>query len=51
MVSGNSVGTPQMTVINPRTMEVTYVQQGYSGVYNQLLAVARENRDLAFNGQ
>jgi hypothetical protein len=50
MVSGGSVGTPQMTVINPRTMEVTYVQQGYSGSYTQLLNVARQNRDLEAAG-
>ena len=46
MVTGGSVGTPQMTVVDPRTMMVTYVQTGYSGTYTQLLDVARQNRDL-----
>ncbi len=43
MVSGNQVGTPQMTLVNPRTMQVTFVQQGYSGEYSKLEALAKQN--------
>jgi hypothetical protein len=43
LVEGNTVGTPQNSVIDPRTMKVTFVQQGYAGNYPQLEAVAAQN--------
>lgn len=44
MVPGNSVGTPQLTYIDPRTMEVTFLQEGYGdGVYADLENLARSN--------
>ncbi|HHH27493.1 MAG TPA: hypothetical protein ENK57_03960 [Polyangiaceae bacterium] len=33
MVPGSSVGTPQLTIIDPRTMQVVLVQEGYGGSY------------------
>jgi hypothetical protein len=40
MVMGGSVGTPQMTIVNPRTMQVTYV----GGVNNAAVeALAKQN--------
>ncbi|HHH12081.1 MAG TPA: hypothetical protein ENK23_08435 [Sorangium sp.] len=33
MVPGNMVGTPQISVINPRTMEVLLLQEGWDGDY------------------
>ncbi|MCA9618624.1 MAG: hypothetical protein KC731_06375 [Myxococcales bacterium] len=43
MVSGGSVGTPMMTVIDPRTMQVTYVQQGFSGEFGEVESLAKQN--------
>jgi hypothetical protein len=31
MVPGSSVGTPQFTLIDPRTMTVTFLQEGFGG--------------------
>ena len=45
-VPGNSVGTPQMTVINPRTMEVVFLEEGYSMNYSAIESVANENKAL-----
>ena len=36
MVSGGSVGTPQFTIINPRTMEVLHVGPPNDGMAEQL---------------
>jgi hypothetical protein len=45
MVPGNSVGTPQITIINPRNMQVVLVQQGWSGSHPpQLLQTAQANQ-------
>ncbi len=46
MVSGGSVGTPMMTVVDPRTMQVTYVQQGYSGSFADAEQLAPTNAAL-----
>ena len=46
MVSGGSVGTPMMTVVDPRTMSVYYVQQGYSGEFGKAEELARANAGL-----
>lgn len=46
MVEGGSVGTPQMTVVDPRTMRVEFVQQGFSGSFAQLEAVANKNAGM-----
>ena len=45
MVPGQSVGTPQTTIVNPRTMQVMLVQEGYSGYYPaQLESLAAQNK-------
>ena len=31
MVPGNSVGTPQITIVDPRTMQVVAIQEGWGG--------------------
>ena len=46
MVSGGSVGTPMMTVVDPRTMSVYYVQQGYSGEFGKAEELAHANAGL-----
>ena len=43
MVSGGQVGTPMTHVIDPRTMQIIYIQQGYSGNYSQLTSLAQAN--------
>ncbi len=43
MVPGTEVGTPQPTVINPRTMVVDCVAQACGGSYGNLLAIAQAN--------
>jgi len=47
MVPGPSLGTPQTSVVDPRTMQVTYLEEGYSGNYPTLLNVAARNAALA----
>ncbi len=45
MVPGNSVGTPQITIINPRTMTVELLQEGWGGQYPpQVEAIAQANQ-------
>jgi hypothetical protein len=45
MVPGNSVGTPQLTIIDPRTMKVVLLQEGYGGSYPpQLEQTALNNK-------
>lgn len=45
MVPGSSVGTPQLTIIDPRTMQVVLVQEGYGGSYPpQLEQTALDNK-------
>ncbi len=45
MVPGNSVGTPQITVIDPRTMVVELLQEGWGGQYPpQVQQVAQANQ-------
>ena len=44
LVPGNSVGTPQLSVVDPRTMQVVYLQEGYSGSSpSQLVQLAQQN--------
>lgn len=44
MVPGNTVGTPQTTIINPRTMVVEYLEEGWDGgTYGPLLSIAQAN--------
>ncbi len=43
MVPGTSVGTPQTTVVNPRTMTVEFLQEGSGGNYGPLLDIAQAN--------
>jgi hypothetical protein len=38
-----SIGTPQNSIVNPRTMEIVTVNQGYSGSYPELEALAQQN--------
>ncbi len=42
-VPGSSVGTPQETVVDPRTMKVVSVIEGYSGAYPELEGIAAKN--------
>ena len=44
MVPGSSVGTPQLSIIDPRTMVVVDLQEGYSGNYSQLTQLAQSNQ-------
>lgn len=45
MVPGNDVGTPQMTVVDPRTMQVVALEEGWGGYYPpQLEQLAHGNR-------
>ena len=44
MVPGSSVGTPQITVVDPRTMEVIVIREGYSGEFPEAEQVARGNK-------
>ncbi|MBN4050178.1 hypothetical protein JYT28_00320 [Desulfobulbus sp. AH-315-M07] len=43
MVPGSSVGTPQTTLIDPRTMKVQYVKEGYDGNFSPLENLAQQN--------
>jgi hypothetical protein len=43
MVAGSSVGTPQTTLVNPRTMKVVLVQQGYPPPYATIESLAVQN--------
>ncbi|MBM4358511.1 MAG: hypothetical protein FJ096_10430 [Deltaproteobacteria bacterium] len=43
MAYTSQVGTPMLTYVDPRTMKVTYTQQGFSGNYSGLEAVAKKN--------
>jgi hypothetical protein len=44
MVPGSSVGTPQATVVDPRTMTVEFLEEGYgNGNYGPLLTIAQAN--------
>jgi hypothetical protein len=42
--SDGSFGTPYSIAIDPRTMKVAYVQQGFSGNYSDLEALAKKNQ-------
>jgi hypothetical protein len=46
MVVGTSVGTPQMTIIDPRTMQVVMRQEGWGGSaqYQTLVDLATQNK-------
>ena len=44
MVPGQSVGTPQLTIIDPRTMVVYDLQEGYSGNHSKLTSLAASNK-------
>ena len=45
MVPGNSVGTPQISIIDPRTMQVVLLQQGWGGSHPpQLTQLAQQNQ-------
>jgi len=43
MVPGTQVGTPQLTIIDPRTMVVHDLQEGYSGNHSKLTSLASSN--------
>ena len=44
MVPGSSVGTPQATIIDPRTMVVEYLEEGWDGgTYGPLVPIAQAN--------
>lgn len=45
MVPGQSVGTPQLTIIDPRTMQVVLLQEGWGGSHPpQLVQLAQQNQ-------
>jgi hypothetical protein len=44
MVAGNSVGTPMFTVVDPRSMLVTFKQEGSSGSHPELEQLAQQNK-------
>ena len=45
MVPGSSVGTPQITIIDPRNMQVALLQEGWGGSYPpQLGQIAQANQ-------
>jgi len=45
MVPGSSVGTPQISIVDPRNMKVILVQEGYGGSYPpQLEQLAQQNQ-------
>ncbi len=45
MVPGSSVGTPQLTIIDPRTMQVVLLQEGWGGSHPpQLTQLAQQNQ-------
>ena len=45
MVPGNQVGTPQITIIDPRTMQVVLLQEGWGGSHPpQLAQIAQQNQ-------
>lgn len=47
MVAGNSVGTPMQTVVDPRTMLVTFKQEGFNPAgFPELEQLARQNAGL-----
>lgn len=47
LVPGSSVGTPQQTVVDPRTMRVVLLQEGWSGsAPAALLQIAQQNKPL-----
>lgn len=43
MAYTSQIGTPMLTYVDPRTMKVTYTQQGYSGNYSGLEVLAKNN--------
>ncbi|MBN4050135.1 hypothetical protein JYT28_00105 [Desulfobulbus sp. AH-315-M07] len=48
-VVNNPFGTPQLSVLNPRTMEITHFHEGLlpdTQQYVELVAVAEENKAL-----
>lgn len=45
MVPGQSVGTPQLTIVDPRTMQVVLLQEGWGGSHPpQLQQLAQQNQ-------
>lgn len=43
ITQSGSIGLPVILVLDPRTMKITYVQEGGSGTYPQLEALAKKN--------
>lgn len=43
MAFTQQIGTPMITYVNPRTMKVTFTQQGFSGDFSGLEALAKQN--------
>ncbi len=45
MVPGSSVGTPQGTIVDPRTMKVIYLEEGWYGSFPSALTnLANQNK-------
>jgi len=45
LVPGSSVGTPQITIVDPRNMQVVLLQEGWGGSHPpQLVQLAQQNQ-------
>lgn len=45
LVPGTTVGTPQTTIVDPRTMQVVFLQEGWAGQFPpQLAQLAQSNQ-------
>jgi hypothetical protein len=43
-IGESTIGLPLLTLVDPRTMQIVDVQEGYSGNYSSLLALAAKNK-------
>jgi len=45
LVPGSSVGTPQISIVDPRNMQVVLIEEGYGGTYpSELTQLAQQNQ-------
>jgi hypothetical protein len=43
-VTGGTVGTPMLVLVDPRTMVIQDKQEGFSGNYSKLVSLAQKNQ-------
>ncbi|MEZ4442237.1 MAG: hypothetical protein R3B72_24295 [Polyangiaceae bacterium] len=43
MVSGGAVGTPMLTIVDPRTMQIVSVEESFDGDFSAVIALAQSN--------